>query len=514
MTGQLGRLLRAEWTKFRTVRGWVLATIGAAVLIVGIGVLPGMQGTCGDDCGLPIGPEGQEVSDSFRFVHRTLTGDGTITARITSLTGSTMAGGPPEPGLVPWAKVGLMLKDGTSPGSSYAAVMLTGGHGVRLQYDYVHDVAGPAVDSAPRWLRLTRSGDTVTAAESTDGTGWRTVGRVTVRHLPDTVEAGLFATSPQYSEVSDTSFGTIGATGGPSTATAEFDSVRLDGTAGRSWRSDHVGGPDRTGDSPTADSPVAGSSQEHAPGPPQPESGSTEENGVFTLTGSGDVAPAVSGANGLGTSVSQTLVGTFAGLILFVVVATLFVTVEYRRGLIGTTLTAGPARGWMLAAKAVVLAAVTAVTGAIAAAVVVTLGQRVLRANGVYVNAVSTATEVRIVLGTAALLAACAVLALALGTVIRRSAAALTTVLAVTVLPYLLALSVLPNGVGDWVLRLTPAAAFAVQQSAVEYAQVDNLYIPSLGYFPLPPAGGLAVLLAWTAAAFALAVVVLRRRDV
>ncbi|SHN75189.1 ABC transporter permease subunit [Cryptosporangium aurantiacum] len=513
MTGQFARVLRAEWTKFRTVRGWVVATAVAAVLIVGLGVAPGMGGTCGTGCRLPVGPEGQEVTDNFRFVHRALTGDGSITARLTALTGEKPSSeGPSEPGLVSWAKAGLILKDGTDPGSSYVAVMLTGAHGVRLQYDYVHDVAGPAGDTAPQWLRLTRTGDTVTAAVSADGARWQTVGQATLPNLPETLEAGMFTTSPQYAEVSSqSSFGTTGAMGGPSTATGVFDQVRLEGDAEAAWSSDQVGGPDRPEDVPTGGGPDEDGDTDRAAGA---DTGSREEGGVFTLTGSGDIAPAVTGAAGLGTSITQTLVGTFAGLVLFVVVGVLFVTAEYRRGLIGTTLAAGPPRGRMLVAKALVVGAVTAITGAVAAAAVLTLGQRVLRGNGVYVHAASTATEVRIVLGTAVLLAVCAVLALALGVVLRRGAVALTVVLAITVLPYLLAMSVLPADAADWVLRITPAAAFAVQQSAVEYAQVDNLYLPVEGYFPLPPAGGLAVLLAWAAAAFTLATVVLRRRDV
>ncbi|MFI7689902.1 hypothetical protein ACIBQ6_12560 [Nonomuraea sp. NPDC049655] len=43
---------------------------------------------------------------------------------------------------------------------------MTGAHGVRFQYDYRHDVAGSR-DRLPRWLRLTRSGDTITSASST-----------------------------------------------------------------------------------------------------------------------------------------------------------------------------------------------------------------------------------------------------------------------------------------------------------------------------------------------------------
>ncbi|TQS42148.1 ABC transporter permease subunit [Cryptosporangium phraense] len=500
-------LLRSEWTKFRTIPAWVAAALVAAALIVGFAVMPGLAGTCGDECALPRGPEGQEVTDTFQFTHRTLTGDGTITARITAFTGERPAeNGPPDRRLVPWAKAGLILKDGTDPGSSYAAVMLTGGHGVRFQYDFVHDVPGPAGDV--RWLRLTRSGDRVDAAASADGSTWRAVGSASVPGLPDSVEAGLFTTSPQFSAVSTQVFGTAGAFGGPSSATAVFDSVALRGsTSDARWRTGPVGG--LPTDDDQADAPQDGTRA----GAPGPESTGREAGGVFTLSGSGDIAPAVSGVNGLGTSLTQTLAGTFVGLILLVGLGALFVTAEYRRGLIGTTFTATPIRARVLAAKALVLAGVSAVLGAVAAAIAVTAGRAMLRGNGVYVNPVPASTELRLIAGTALLLALCAVLALAVGAALRRSAPALVVVLALTVLPYLLAMTVLPSGASRWVLRITPSAAFAIQQSAVQYAQVDNLYTPPNGYFPLPPWAGLAVLAAWAAAAFALAVVLVRKRD-
>jgi hypothetical protein len=72
---------------------------------------------------------------------------------------------------------------------------------------------------------------------------------------------------------------------------------------------------------------------------------------------------------------------------------------------------------------------------------------------------------------------------------------------------------VLPAAPAQWLLRVTPAAAFAIQQSIPEYPQVSTLYTPANGYFPLAPGLGFGVLCAWTAAALALAVVLLRRRD-
>jgi hypothetical protein len=82
------------------------------------------------------------------------------------------------------------------------------------------------------------------------------------------------------------------------------------------------------------------------------------------------------------------------------------------------------------------------------------------------------------------------------------------------VLPYILATAgVLPAGPSQWLLRVTPAAGFAIQQSLPAYSQVDHAYTPLLGYYPLAPWAGFAVLCAWTALALGTAMYLLRRRD-
>ena len=74
-------------------------------------------------------------------------------------------------------------------------------------------------------------------------------------------------------------------------------------------------------------------------------------------------------------------------------------------------------------------------------------------------------------------------------------------------------LAVLPAGAADWLLRVTPAAGFAIQQYVPAYPQVSNAYPPQYGYFPLAPWAGFAVLCAWAALALWLAAFLLRRRD-
>jgi uncharacterized membrane protein len=70
----------------------------------------------------------------------------------------------------------------------------------------------------------------------------------------------------------------------------------------------------------------------------------------------------------------------------------------------------------------------------------------------------------------------------------------------------------LPSGAGGWLLRLTPAAGFAIQQSSPAYSQVASSYLPP-DYYPLAPWAGFAVLCGYAALALGLAVFLLRRRD-
>jgi ABC-type transport system involved in multi-copper enzyme maturation permease subunit len=517
-TGRDGfaQLLRAEWTKFRTVRGWVIGMIAALLVIVGIGALTGANSECGSQMGPnaptlacpapPTGPGGEWVTDSFYFVRQPLTGDGSITVRVTSLTGlysthgltAAGAGSPTAgmtPGVQPWSKAGIVVKASTRQGAAYAAMMVTGSHGVRMQWDFTHDVAGQAgkVSAAsPRWLRLTRNGDTITGYDSADGAHWTRVGAATLTGLPSTAQAGLFAASPGYS-VNTTSLGGGSSKGGPTLATGTFDQVSRQGA----WPAARWTGQDLQG---TMDLALSASAQ-----------GFTQAGNRLTVSGSGDIAPATDNTD----SVKKTLAGTFAGLITVVVIGVMFITAEYRRGMIRTTLAASPRRGRVLGAKAVVLAAVTFAVGLVAAAIVIPLGERLLHANGNPIPPVPVLTWLQVVVGTAALLAVSAVLGLAVGTLLRRSAGAVTAVIVGIVLPYLLATvpGILPVGAEQWLLRVTPAAGFAVQQTLTQYPQVQTVYTPGTGYFPLAPWAGFAVLCAWAAAALVLALFLLRRRD-
>jgi ABC-type transport system involved in multi-copper enzyme maturation permease subunit len=506
------QLALAEFTKLRTVRGWIAGLMVGALLIVGIGLLSaaGSQRSCGGPngpasgkaCGSgtpTLGPDGQPVTDSFSFVHQQLDGDGSITVRVTSLSEQVMPpdggggpGGAPswQQGVVTWAKAGLIVKASTTPGSPYAAIMATATHGVRMQYDFTHDVAGSptaVTKTAPGWLRLTRSGDTLTGYKSADGRSWTKVGVAKLSGLPSSVQAGLFVASPDYDVTTQEIVGTS-TSGGPSKATATFDDLSVQGQRpSGSWQGSQIG------DGGVGDMPPF-----------------TQSGGTFAVTGSGDIAPMGSGG-GDNNTISGSLIGVFVGLIAMVVVGALFMTSEYRRGLIRTTLIASPRRGRVLAAKAVVLGCVVFVLGLATSAFTMWFVDRLRRNNGTYLAPASTLTEIRVLVGTAALLAITSVFALAVGTIVRRSAAAVAAVIALVVLPYILAVSSV--GAMQWLLRVTPAAGFAIQQTLHRYPQVDGVYVASAGYYPLSAWQGFGVLLGWTALALGLASFLLRKRD-
>jgi hypothetical protein len=527
-------LLRSEWTKFRTVRGWVIAIAAAALLtalaVVALaGAAAGGQNAAANPT-VAIGPGGEAVTDHFYFVHQPLAGNGSITVRVTSLdTELSHSGGGHI--AVPWAKAGVIIKAGTKPGSAYAAVMATPGHGVRMQYDFTHDTAGlpGAVSSAsPRWLRLTRTGDTITGYDSTDGRHWAEIGTASLAGLPSTVQAGIFATSPPFfapnSGVSCRGSACSAATPAQSFASnssvssyntqavAAFDNVSLrgqrvtgNGEVGGAWHGSEIG-------FPTGIKFICTPSPGHFC-PPAPSHGFRESGSTFTVTGSGDIAPYQAGIDPLGT----VLKGSLIGLIAVITLGALFITTEYRRGMIRTTFAASPRRGRVLAAKAIVIGSVTFVAGLIGAAITLPITMHKLHSSGwassVFpVWSLTSGHGLQIVVGTAGLLAVAAILALSAGAVLRRSAGAITAVVVLLIVPLILG-TILPQGPADWVLRLTPAAAFGLQQGISQYPQVTHTCEPYNGCYPLAPWTGFAVLCVWAAVALGIAAFVLRRRD-
>ncbi|MGW4210388.1 hypothetical protein ACWEIJ_20535 [Lentzea sp. NPDC004789] len=291
--------------------------------------------------------------------------------------------------------------------------------------------------------------------------------------LPATAQVGLFAASPGDLTLRGTGVGGATEEVRFTQAVGAFDNVAVEGATAGTWQSEPVGEMNHTD-----------WEKHHNP------SGAVEKNGVITISGTGDIGPIGDGAaHGPESSLS----GLVIALVIVIVVAA-------RHG-------ARAAHGSrpVIAARAVITGAATFVTGLVAVAVVLPVSTAILRSNGVAVQQIPALTTVRLVVGVAAVLALCAVLAHALGVLVRRGWAAVLIGLSLIALPFAVSTApLLPDPVAGWLLRLTPAAAFAVEQTTAEYPQVVAHYAPSAGYYPLPWWAGLIVLVAYTALAVVL----------
>ncbi|WP_432925551.1 hypothetical protein ACQPZZ_33005 [Microbispora sp. CA-135349] len=271
-----------------------------------------------------------------------------------------------------------------------------------------------------------------------------------------------------------------------SQVTATFDRIDLQGANGP-WHRDDVGvGYESDGKTP------------HHPG------GVVESGDKLIVTGGGDIGPAVMLG---GIRADLMLIGGAVGLIPVLVAAATFFMTEHRRRLIGTGPPAQPRPVRLLAAKAMVVGAVAFVAALVSSGVVVPVGLAILRANHNQVQPITSSTELRMIVGYAALTAAAAVLALGLAALVRRAGIAIGLAIALVVVPYLLATA----GLAPRLLMITPAAGFAITQSIPTFAHVD--VGPSLlaGYYPLPPWAGLTVACAYAALALGVAMAVQTR---
>ncbi len=472
------RLLHAEWTKLWTVRRWTLALL-AAVLSSTLFALLAANGnsTQANDPNQLVGPRGLVVQDYFRYVHQPLDGDGSIVARITSQDPSS-----------PWAAAGIMVKTSTTPGSSYAALTVTPGHGLRLGANFDTDIAaGPA--TTPVWLRLTRTGSQITASRSDDGTTWHTVGTVRLVAPAATVQVGLYVASPPKTKIkktlSETSADLIGTV-----SHATFDHVQVTGSSGGTWVGETIG----------HDIWVKVNNTEGT-------GASTETAGVFTITGSGTIGSDEQPDD----TVQNSLFGLFFGVLALIPVAVLFMTSEYKRPLIQATFGASPRRRRVLAAKAAVIGAASFATGLVAALAIYLATRPLSEARGYRPPAYAYTSlaqpgVLRAVIGGALLIGALGVLSLAIAALVRHSAAAISIVIALFILPVFIA-SPLSLTAAHWLIALTPTGGLAVLRAK---PPTDLLAEP---WSALSPWLGLGVACAYAALALALAIWRIERKD-
>ena len=245
------------------------------------------------------GADAYGVNDQFHYVYQTLSGDGTIVARVRYQTNTSA-----------WAKAGVMIKQSATAGAPFVDALVTPdvspntpningvgcdangcfsplppvtpamGYGARMQYSGSKSATPksyPAGFADPdKWLKLQKVGNIFTSWLSSDGVHWTQIGVATVA-MTGPVTIGLFVTAHNIGEDS----------------TAAFDNVQVTQVA-----------PPGPLPSPWVDTDV---------GSPSPAGSASYNNGVFTVNGSGTD---IWGTNDQFNYVNQPLAGDGNGTII------------------------------------------------------------------------------------------------------------------------------------------------------------------------------------------------------
>ncbi len=140
------------------------------------------------------------AADAFRYVYQPLSGDGEIVARVASVQNTHQS-----------AKAGVMIRESLTAGSRHATMSVTPGAGLEfLRRSATGGTTGwsGASGTAPKWVKLTRSGNSVSGYASNDGTTWTLIGSETIT-MTSSVYIGLAVTSHNNTALNQSTFDNV-----------------------------------------------------------------------------------------------------------------------------------------------------------------------------------------------------------------------------------------------------------------------------------------------------------------
>jgi len=148
--------------------------------------------------------------DTVHFTYKTLTGDFSMVAKVTSITGA--AG----------AKAGIMARDslGDAAFRSWVAIVpgKSYGRGIRgwsdLPYGANAQTMGFPISQMPYWVKMERMGKRLQTFVSQTGGDWSPACVADFEKLPPTLHVGLFTTSLASGELNSATFTHVAMTGG------------------------------------------------------------------------------------------------------------------------------------------------------------------------------------------------------------------------------------------------------------------------------------------------------------
>jgi hypothetical protein len=142
------------------------------------------------------------TSDSFQFVYQPLSGDGEISAQISSASGSSYT-------------AGVMIREALIPNSSYAFIGASNG---KLRRQRRNSTGGSTSSTSSGtakfpnvWVRLVRSGNTITRYQSSDGVNWTSTDSFTTS-MASEIYMGLAVASNGGTNIANATFTAVKAT--------------------------------------------------------------------------------------------------------------------------------------------------------------------------------------------------------------------------------------------------------------------------------------------------------------
>ncbi len=160
-------------------------------------------------------------ADGFRFAYKKLSGNGSITARVESLTNTNG-----------WAKAGVMIRETLDAGSTHAMIVVTPSSGASFQRRLTTGGASANTDAAgitaPYWVRLTRTGNVFRAEIAPDGKTWTQVGTDTTVAMAANVYLGLAVTAHDNTLISTAQFSNVALTGRRHGSVADASGIGAD----------------------------------------------------------------------------------------------------------------------------------------------------------------------------------------------------------------------------------------------------------------------------------------------
>jgi phosphatidylserine/phosphatidylglycerophosphate/cardiolipin synthase-like enzyme/regulation of enolase protein 1 (concanavalin A-like superfamily) len=142
------------------------------------------------------------TADAFHYVYQSRSGDSSIVARVGGVTNTSG-----------WAKAGVMFRATLDANSAQAFMLVSAANGVSFQRRLTTgstSVSTTVAGAPPQWVRLDRSGNTLTAYHSNDGSTWTLVGTATVT-MPETIFVGLAVTSHNNAALTTATFDSVTA---------------------------------------------------------------------------------------------------------------------------------------------------------------------------------------------------------------------------------------------------------------------------------------------------------------